>query len=151
MMKNKSPHQLLSHISEHRRDVEAEALKELSTYRSTLTNIIEQSSAQLVVLKQQRDFKTEHGAQAMELLMLEQSLGEHQQHIYEVSCEIAALDLAIVEQKKKWATEHKKYKSHEKLYEQFKQKAEKNMHHKTQMMQDDNFAAAMVRKRQVSS
>ncbi len=150
-MKNKSPHQLLAHISEHRRDVEAETLKQLTDYKNTLVNIIKQSTAQLVMLKQQRDFKTEHGAQAMELLMLEQCLVEHQQQIHEVNCEIAALDIAIAEQKKKWTTAHKKYKSHEKLDEQFKLKAEKQKDQKIQMIQDDNFAAAMVNKRQVSS
>jgi len=140
-----SPHQTLANISEHRRDVEGVALKELTAYRSTLMNNMKQSSLQLNILREQREKRITQGSRVDKLLMLEQSLNEHQIHIQDITCELAALDIAIRQQKKKWSDAHKKHKSHEKLHDKLQKKAERMMGQKLQMMQDDQFSAKMVK------
>jgi flagellar biosynthesis chaperone FliJ len=143
-------HQLLSDIAKQRRDKESKALHQLTTYRATLDKMIQQSSTQLSVLQKQRDIKVSRGAQAAELILLEQSLCEHQQHIHEVTCELAALDMAIKQQKKKWVEAHKTLKSHEKLHQQLQRKAKHLLNQKQQMIQDDQFSASLLHKKRVS-
>lgn len=149
-MSQQTSHQLLSHIAEHRRDKEGKALQQLTTYRATLSQAVKQSSMQLAVLREQRDNKVARGAQASELILLEQSLFEHQQHIHEVTCELAMLDEAIQQQKQKWAQAHKKLKAHEKLHQQLQRKAKHMLNQKHQAIQDDQFSAHMMRKQRVS-
>jgi len=143
-------HQLLSDIAEQRRDKESKVLQQLTTYRATLDQVIQQSFTQLSVLKKQRDIKVARGAQAVELMLIEQSVLEHQQHIHEVTCELETLDMAIKQQKRKWVNAHKKFKSHEKLHQQLQRKAKHLLNQKEQMIQDDQFSANMMYKRRVS-
>ncbi len=150
-MSHAASHQLLSHIAEHKRDKEGKALQHLTTYRATLLQVVQQSSMQLAILQEQREHKIAQGAQASELMLLEQSLLEHQQHIHEVTCELATLDKAIQQQKKKWAEAHKKLKAHEKLHQQLQRKAKCLLNQKHQAAQDDQFSAYRIRKQRVSA
>ncbi len=140
-------HQMLSHLAEYKRDKEAIALKELTNYRIKLEHIIQQSSVQLTVLQQQRDMKISGGAKAAEIMLLEQSLYEHQLHISDVSCEIVALDLAIKQQKEKWINQHKKLKVHERLHQDQQRKINLTLQQKKQFAQDEQFASSMVQQR----
>jgi len=149
-MNRPSPHQLLSHIAEHKRDKEGDALQQLAIYRAKLVEIIRQSHGQLIILQQQRDNKISQGVEALELILLEQSAVEHQQLVFEVNGELRALDEAIAQQKKKWRAAHKLFKAHEKLDEQSKHKHELLLNQKTQRTQDDQFVATMMRKRRAT-
>jgi len=149
-MNKPSPHQLLANIAEHKRDKEADALQQLTTYRAKLVSIIEQSQNQVTTLLGQRDIKVAQGVEALELLLLEESVFEHQQHILDVNSELMVLDEAISQQKKKWRAAHKLFKAHEKLDQQAKRKSELLVNQKTQRTQDDQFVASMMRKRRAS-
>ncbi|MDX8380782.1 MAG: hypothetical protein R8M14_01565, partial [Ghiorsea sp.] len=87
-MNKPSPHQLLANIAEHKRDKEADALQQLTTYRAKLVSIIEQSQNQVTILLTQRDIKVAQGVEALELLLLEESVFEHQQYILDVNSEL---------------------------------------------------------------
>jgi len=149
-MSKPSPHQLLAHMAEHKRDKEADALQQLTTYRAKLVSIIEQSKNKLATLLAQRDLKVTQGVDAMELILLEESVFEHQQHILEVNGELLILDEAIAQQKKKWGAAHKLFKAHEKLDQQAQRKSELLFNQKTQRTQDDQFVASMMRKRRAT-
>ncbi|HIP07923.1 MAG TPA: hypothetical protein EYG66_08710 [Mariprofundaceae bacterium] len=143
-------HQMLSHLAEHKRDKEAVALQDLTEYRSKLEQMKQQSSSQLTVLQQQREAKISHGAEAAELMLLEQSLQEHRLRIAEVNCELAALDIAIKQQKEKWVAQHNKLKTHEKLHQKQQRKITAVLRQKTQLAHDDQFASTMVQQERMS-
>ncbi len=149
-MRERSPHQLLAELSKHKRDKEVDALQQLTNYRVKLTQIIKQSSLQLKVLQGQRDIRVDRGTGAAELLMLEQSIFEHQQHIASVSCELTTLDVAIKQQKLKWAKEHKKMKAHEKLQQQLQHQLKMKHHQKNQRVLDDQFSSKMLQQQSVT-
>ncbi len=150
-MKERSPHQLLAKLSQHKRDKEAATLEQLTHYQAKLIQIIKQSSLQLKVLQGQRDIQIDRGTEAVELLMLEQSISEHQQHISSVSCELTTLDVAIKQQKIKWTKEHKKMKAHEKLQEQLQHQWELKRNQKNQRALDDQFSSKMLQQQRVAS
>ena len=149
-MSTHASHHMLANLAEHQRDKEALALQELTNYREKLRKIIQQSSIQIKILQQQRDKKIERGAQAFELMLLEESLSEHQLHISDVSCEMMALDIAIKQQKKKWSNQHKKLKVHEKLHQQHQRKMEAVLRQKTQVSQDEQYTTRLMQKQKVS-
>jgi len=144
-----SAHKLLARVSEHKRDVEGDVLKQLTTYKATLQMNMAQSKAACEELQTQKESQLKNGAHAFELLMLEQSMSEHIRTINDLTCEVAALDLAIKQQKKKWADQHKKHKAHEKMHDQFESKEKRMTEHKIQATMDDQFSAQMFAKGKV--
>ena len=142
MMKG-SPHQLLSQVSEHKRDKESEVLKQLTGYRIELETKMNHAIQMRASLEAKRVTNMQQGTQATELLMLEQATQEQRLRIYEVSCEIAALDKAIEEQRKKWAEQHKKCKAHETMAEKSASIAQRKQEQTLQKNLDDQFSAKM--------
>ncbi|MDX8387004.1 MAG: hypothetical protein R8M46_00525 [Ghiorsea sp.] len=144
-----SPHQLLSQVSEHKRDAEGDILQQLTTYRVRLVKIIKTSETECTMLRKQREIKMDQGTDATELMMLEQSLNEHVQQIHEVSCEIETLDVAITQQRKKWAEQHKKHKAHEKMHHEITTKEKRTANQKLQKSLDDQFSSKVFAKSRV--
>jgi len=138
-----SPHKLLSQVFKHKRDAESDILQQLTTYQETLSNILKQTQVQFSVLQNQRELKMNNGAQATELMMIEQSLSEHQQHINEVGCELNTLELAIKQQKKKWIDQHKKCKAHEKMQQQVEYKEKFSLDQKRQANLDETYSSTL--------
>jgi len=139
----RSPHQLLTQVSEHKRDKESDILKQLTDYRIELKTKMNDAIQMRATLEAQRVSNMEHGTQATELLMLEQATQEQRLRIYEVSCEIAALDKAIEEQRKKWAEQHKKCKAHETMAEKYAHTIQRKQEETQQNVLDDQYAAKM--------
>ncbi|WP_038251004.1 flagellar export protein FliJ [Ghiorsea bivora] len=139
----RSPHQLLSQVSEHKRDKESDILKQLTDYHVELEAKMNDAIQMRATLEAQRVTNMEHGTQATELLMLEQATQEQRLRIYEVSCEIAALDKAIEEQRKKWAEQHKKCKAHETMAQKHAHTAQRKQEQTQQNVLDDQYSAKM--------
>jgi len=142
-MMTRSPHQLLSQVSEHKRDKESDILKQLTDYRIELNAKMNHAIQKRATLEAQRVSNMEHGAQATELLMLEQATQEQRLRIYEVSCEIAALDKAIEEQRKKWTEQHKKCKAHETMAQKHAHTIQRKQEQTQQNVLDDQYSAKM--------
>ena len=142
-MMTPSPHQLLSQVSEHKRDKESDILKQLTDYHVELEAKMNDSIQMRARLEAQRVAYMEHGTQATELLMLEQATQEQRLRIYEISCEIAALDKAIEEQRKKWAEQHKKCKAHETMAQKHAHTAQRKQEQTQQHVLDDQYSAKM--------
>lgn len=139
----RSPHQLLSQVSEHKRDKESEVLQQLTDYRVELETKMNHAIQMRASLEAKRVTNMEHGAQATELLMLEQATQEQRLRIYEVSCEIAALNKAIEAQRKKWAEHHKKCKAHETMAQKHASLSQRKQEQTQQRNLDDQFSAKM--------
>lgn len=146
-MMTRSPHQLLSQVSEHKRDKESDILKQLTGYRVELEAKMDDAIQMRATLEAQRVTNMQQGTQATELLMLEQATQEQRLCIYEVSCEIAALDKAIEEQRKKWAEQHKKCKAHETMAQKHAHTAQRKQEQTQQSVLDDQYSAKMFGKR----
>lgn len=140
-------HKLMSSLTEQQSDAAADTLKKLTDYRGKLTHIIRQSQAQHQALLAQRDQHVEVGAEAMALMMIEQSLMEHQQHMQEVGEELALLDVAIQEQRQKWAVIYQKHQAHEKMGNNIEKQERRVMERKKQKVADGQFSARMVMQR----
>ncbi len=144
-----SSHLLLSQVSESKRDVEAEALSQLTEYRTKLVRMFEQAGLQKEQLIKERELQMRDGAQATELMMLEQSMLEYQQQVDDIQRDILALDLAISQQRKKWAKQHKKHKTHEGMHHKLQKKAKQAAEQKHQKDMDDQFSSRLFAKNKV--
>ena len=140
-------HGLLSRIAQQKRDKEADVLLQLNTYREKLSRIIQQSEHDVSALQVQHESKLARGAQAVELMMMDQSIAEHRQRILEVRFERGELDKAIAQQRQKWAEHHKKHVAHDNMYELATTTAKQIAAHKEQTLLDNQFAATSVAKK----
>ncbi len=149
-MSKHSPHQLLAEIAEQKRDKESQILRELNQHHTELMYKQVSRSEQRAKLIAQYEQIMQQGATATVLSMLVQSIDESEQALVDLSCELAALDIAIRQQKEKWIVAHKKFKSHEKTHQQTQRKTKKMLHQKAQLLQDEQFATKVF-KQEVSS
>ncbi|MDX8383894.1 MAG: hypothetical protein R8M45_07420 [Ghiorsea sp.] len=144
-----SAHGLLSRIAQQKRDKEAEVLVQLNEYRGKLAHIIQQSEQDACALQVQHESKLEHGAQAVELMMMDQSIAEHRQRVFEVRFEMGELDKAIAQQRQKWAVHHKKHVAHDKMHDIATTTAKRIADNKQQVLLDNQFAATSVANKKV--
>ena len=144
-------HKLLSQVSENKRDIEADALQKLVSYRLEQVAVYEAASAKRDDLLQQRELQMNAGTQVSELAMLEQCLFEQTTLMNEVEKDILALDLAIYQQKKKWSAQHKKHKRHEEIYKKIEKKEKLMLEQKQQKVMDDQFSQTRFAKGKVEN
>jgi len=141
----RSSHHILTQVSECRRDAASEVLQTLTDYRQTLLDKRQAAERQCVSLQERQARSMEEGVPATTLLMMAQAIREQKMICADMDCEVAALDKAIAEQRQKWAAQHKKYKAHESMAEQWVLDEQKKHALQQQAGLDEQYASQRFR------
>ncbi len=127
--------------AEHKRDKAAQVLQTLQDYHAELTQKCAVAEQAIQCLQARKGDNMTQGAKASALMMLEQAIQDQRLYMAELRCEIAALDKAILEQKQKWAKQHKACKAHERMAHTQAVSMQKKQAQAAQSQLDDQFLA----------